>query len=105
MTSEILQRLGYEVEEADQADNALKRLMREEPIDLLLSDIALPGGMSGIDLVERATDMLPGLKVLLMSGYSFDCSDPAESSSWPRIRKPFRAADLAQKLRQVLKAA
>jgi CheY-like chemotaxis protein len=71
--------------------------------DLLLTDVVLPGGVSGLELVQRARDIDARVKVLLTSGYSKEVFhphggiDPALSI----LRKPYRRDDLAQQLRQI----
>lgn len=98
--------LGYRVLEAASGDEALARLESEPGIDLLFTDVIMPGGMLGPELAERARSRLPGLRVLFTSGFSV-----ASASTGFRISnrdhllsKPYRKQDLAQKLRNVLDA-
>ncbi len=99
----LLQRLGYNMLEAGDGTEALATLQASSRIDLLLSDVVLPGGMSGSDLVEQVTDRYPGIKVLFMSGYP-----DARHRRSPMVEntellgKPFGKRDLAQKVRAVL---
>jgi CheY-like chemotaxis protein len=79
-------------------------LDRAERVDLLLTDVVLPHGMSGPALAREARARRPGLKLLYMSGYPrgavplHEAIDEADHL----LAKPFRKADLARKLRQML---
>ncbi|MEX2495489.1 MAG: ATP-binding protein [Woeseia sp.] len=96
--------LGYQVYTAGNGPEALEILDNDQPIDLLLTDTVMPGGMSGRDLARIAVERRPGLKVLYMSGYSENVIvhhgrlDPGVSL----LSKPFRRADLARKVHEVL---
>jgi PAS domain S-box-containing protein len=65
-----LEELGYAVIEADSGPAALLLIDREEPIDVLFTDIVMPGGMTGIDLAHEARRRRPELKILFTSGYA-----------------------------------
>ncbi len=99
-----LANLGYATLEADNAAKALDELERSPHVDLLLSDIVMPGGMNGYELSREARRRRPGLKVLLMSGYASQsmAEAPGEGESPELISKPFRMRALALKLRQTL---
>lgn len=99
-----LEQLGYQARTAVRGDEALVLLKSNGPFDLLLSDVVLPGNMSGAVLATEARAHDVGLAVLLMSGYcgsAFGAEMPGVED-WPLIRKPFRQAELAAALRQVL---
>jgi nitrogen-specific signal transduction histidine kinase/ActR/RegA family two-component response regulator len=99
-----LRSLGYTVSAACDGPSAVKALQSEIAIDLLLTDIVMPGGMSGIAVADRAREFRPGIKVLFASGYPAS----AFSSAWPdpsKIRilpKPFRTVQLARAVREAL---
>lgn len=98
-----LQELGYRILSAPDAALALKILEQHPDIDLLLTDIVMPGGMNGRMLAERALERRPGLKVLFTSGYSENRVDPSlRSSALLMLNKPYRRHDLAQKVRQAI---
>ncbi len=99
----LLQRLGYNVLEAGDGTEALAALQVSSHIDLLLSDVVLPGGVSGPDLAGQVTDRYPGIKVLFMSGYpdAPHRRDPLVENT-ELLAKPFGKHDLAQKVRAVL---
>ncbi|MDZ7685376.1 MAG: ATP-binding protein [Gammaproteobacteria bacterium] len=96
--------LGYQVQTAVDGREAKAMLESSEPIDVLLTDVVMPGGISGHELARLAVALRPGLKVLYMSGYTENAIvhhgrlDPGVAL----LSKPFRRADLARKMREVL---
>ena len=102
-SGEILRELGFFVREAPNARAALDMLRNNSGIDLLFSDIGLPG-MNGPELVREALQLRPQLKILLTTGYAQDKTIEL-SRSEPGvllIAKPFGRAELAQKIRTLL---
>ncbi|HEY9236672.1 MAG TPA: ATP-binding protein, partial [Phenylobacterium sp.] len=94
---------GCQVEGAPDARTALRRLQANETFDLLISDIVMPGGMSGVELAEAAQNRDPELPILLTSGYAGDrLGQGAADLRWPLLRKPFRAEQLGAAIRDVL---
>ncbi len=90
--------------EADDAQQALTSLDSDDSIDLLLTDIALPGGMSGLDLAVAARARKPGVPVLYVSGYS-DAASAAGvdgDAATQFLAKPFDAGTLADAVRKAL---
>ncbi|OYW44042.1 MAG: histidine kinase [Sphingomonadales bacterium 32-68-7] len=103
-TVESLQELGYDVLEAHDGPAALRLMhLRESPIDLLFTDVVMPG-MSGRELADAARLVQPGLRVLFTSGYTRNAIvhggrlDPGVEM----IMKPFNFEALAQKVRDVI---
>ncbi len=94
---------GCSVVTALDGASALATLDREAPFDLLMSDIIMPGGVSGVDLAHAASARDPGMAILLTTGYAGDrlSMTPAELP-WPLLRKPFRVEQLAEALVAVL---
>ncbi|WP_051609173.1 ATP-binding protein [Fodinicurvata fenggangensis] len=96
--------LGYDVTECANGAAALTYFDAGERFDLLLTDVMLPGGMTGKQVADEAVKRAPGLKVLFMSGYTENAIvhhgrlDPGVQL----LSKPFRMADLARKVRGVL---
>ena len=94
--------LGYRVIHAGDVETALLTLEREK-VDLVLTDLMLPGGRSGYDLVRAVLDRKFTTRFVLMSGFP-DAMLPggtaAERPTYPMLCKPFRKADLARTLRE-----
>jgi two-component system cell cycle sensor histidine kinase/response regulator CckA len=104
LTAEILESLGYTVITAGCPDDALELASTlTEPLDLILSDVMLPG-RSGPELVALLQRTRPTTKSLLTSGYAPGLtSEPGQSgSNQPFLAKPFTTAELAEHVRQVL---
>jgi CheY-like chemotaxis protein len=104
MTVNMLADLGYRTIEAGNGKQAIEVLQRPGEIDLLFTDVVLPGDMSGIRIAEEAARRCPGIKILLTSGYAetvLDQHGPV-AENIQLIKKPFRKATLAQTVRVVL---
>jgi PAS domain S-box-containing protein len=101
---EMLTELGYRVKTASDGAGALELLRRDGPIDLLFTDVVMPGGYTGVQLALEARKLRPGIKVLLTSGYTGEAlaRHQTDRADLPLIEKPYRQADLAAKLREVL---
>jgi CheY-like chemotaxis protein len=96
-----LQGMGYETVEADTAQAALDLLCEHaEDIDLLLTDLVMPGGMTGIELAEAVRSAWPRIRILLSSGFSEE--QAARGSGFPLLSKPYRKVQLAQAVRLAL---
>jgi PAS domain S-box-containing protein len=99
-TKQMLELLGYQASVANDAESALQMLTQNGSFELLLSDVIMPGSMDGIALARVATQQQPNLKVLLVTGYA-QLNDK-EDVEFPVLSKPYRHADLARKLRELL---
>jgi CheY-like chemotaxis protein len=97
----MLEELGHRVTRAEQADAALSRLRGGEAIDLLLTDLIMPGDKSGVDLARETVRLRPGLPIILSSGYTGEALSAAEGAPWPLLRKPYDPNQLAQAIAQV----
>lgn len=98
-----LRSFGYNVLEAADDQGAFRILESEQDIDLLLTDVVMPGGMNGAELGRRARELRPDLKLLYMSGFprtSLEHGDTSEGVSL--LLKPFRLRELAISLRKAL---
>jgi PAS domain S-box-containing protein len=103
---ELLTDLGYRVKVASDAEGALDILRRRDPVDVLFTDVVMPGGRNGVQLANEARALKPGIKVLLTSGYTGEeLARQRADAALPLIEKPFRQADLAARLREVLGGA
>jgi len=108
LAQRILLQSGYTVLEARDADEAIRLCEQQRaPIHLMMTDVVLPGGMSGPDLVKHLKTSRPEIRVLYVSGYTDNAIvyhgvlDPGVTF----LQKPFTPDDLARKVRQVLDAA
>ncbi len=100
----ILESLDYEVVAKNDAHDARAYLASQGAVDLILSDIILPGGLSGPEFAARERERDPFIKIVFMSGYPADPAgdDGAPESEIPTLYKPFEPSDLAVTLRLVL---
>ncbi len=100
-----LERLGYTVLEAAHGAEGLRVLAENANVDLLLTDVMMPKGMSGPELAERAVSARRDLKVVFMSGYNelHDALGQTHGRGPVRLlQKPFRVAELAAQMREAL---
>ena len=100
----MVESLGYRTIAAIDGPSALEALARVGRVDLLFTDVVLPRGMNGSALAKAAQERQAGLKVLYMSGYTRNAilHNGALDEGVQLLTKPFRKADLAQKLHEVL---
>ncbi len=105
-TTDVLRELGYRVLEAANGAAALALLAREPGVRLLFTDVGLPGGMTGRQLVEEVRGRWPELKVLYTTGYARNAivHGGVLDAGTELLPKPFTYADLAAKIRTVLES-
>ncbi|WP_233247726.1 response regulator [Caulobacter endophyticus] len=94
----MLRDLGYQTELATNATDALARLDRDGPFDLLFSDVVMPG-VGGVELARAVRKRWPDLPVVLTSGYSHVLATDARHG-FPLLHKPYSVEDLSHILRQ-----
>jgi len=103
-TVSMLTGLRYRVLEAENGAGALSVLSERDDIDLLFTDVVMPGGMTGLDLAREAVRLNPAIKVLFTSGYSKQSreqrADELDDIVW--LNKPYQRAQLAEKVRAAL---
>ncbi|MBA3525857.1 MAG: ATP-binding protein [Pseudomonadota bacterium] len=100
-TADMLSDIGYDVIEATSGAEALRLVRDGAAPDLLISDYLMPG-MNGVELIQAVRSLSPGLRVMLITGYSTIAEGPG--ASIPRLAKPFRHADLARFVADLLGA-
>lgn len=106
VTSTMLIGLGYQVSTARNGAEALDILHSGQEFELLLSDIVMPNGMSGVELAREAKRLRKDIKILLTSGYAEDVLERHNAvGEFSIIDKPFRLADLARRLHSILRDA
>ncbi|MEI7607037.1 MAG: response regulator [Rhodospirillaceae bacterium] len=99
-----LAELGYRVQAAASGEAALAILSRGEPVDLLFTDVVMPGALNGRALAERARAIVPGLPVLYTSGYTENAiiHHGRLDEGVTLLSKPYRLSQLARAVRSVL---
>lgn len=105
LAAESLEELGYRVLRANDAHQALS-VLESEAVDVVLSDVVMPGGMSGLALADEMRQRRKGLPVLLTTGYA-EAIDRVEARGpgYEILRKPFRPRELGARIRRMLSAA
>ena len=102
--SKALQNAGFGVASFDNGLAAYRRL-REEPFELLLTDIVMPE-MDGIELARRATELDPDIKVMFITGFAAVALNP-DNNAPPQVKilsKPFHLRDLVNEVQRLLAA-
>jgi PAS domain S-box-containing protein len=101
-----LESLGYAVLAAPSGEDALQLMERQERIDLLFTDVIMPGGINGLVLAEEARKRRPGLPVLLATGFMDELLQKgAHTAAMHILGKPYRRAELADRVRAALDAS
>ena len=99
MLADDLIQAGFQVIQAANAEDALKILQSSVKIDLVLTDIQMPGSLDGLDLARRVRARWPGLKTLILSAQH---AGPARSAADAFLSKPYRVAELIDCVNQLL---
>jgi len=104
VASAYLEDMGFEVIAATNGEHALKSIERNPDIDLLVTDIVMPGGMSGTELARKVKKRLPDIKVLYMSGFpSGVIADKSGTDlDAPLLTKPYTVDELSEALEDLL---
>jgi PAS domain S-box-containing protein len=97
----LLQDAGYKVKTACNAADALEVLRQGSPIDLVFSDVMMPGGMNGAELAKVIRTEFPSIFILLTTGYA-EAAAHALTQEFPLIRKPYGREVLLDKLGEIL---
>jgi CheY-like chemotaxis protein len=99
-----LTEMGYSVLRADNAATALNSVTLFKEIDLMITDIMMPGGMDGVELAERARVLNPRLKIIFTSGYPSDALVERNGTriDGPMLRKPYERSDFATIIRRTM---
>ena len=101
LTVEMINQLGYDTTRVASAEAALGALADKRAIDIVLSDVMMPGRMNGVDLAREIRRRRPHLPVLLTSGYAEAASRSAAAHQIRIIPKPFRMEELREALATV----
>jgi CheY-like chemotaxis protein len=97
-TVELFKLMGYEVASASNGADAVEILRNSPDIQVLFSDVVMPG-MSGIKLAHEARRLIPGINVILASGFQGEAMED-DMSDFHFLVKPFRLVDVARMLRK-----
>ncbi|HXH03252.1 MAG TPA: PAS domain S-box protein [Candidatus Competibacteraceae bacterium] len=106
LAARYLRELGYRVLVAGDGHEALTMLESRNDIDLLFSDVMMPGGLNGRQLAHLVRTARPELRVVLTTGFdrAAEVNRSDAGTRWPLLHKPYSKAQLAQLIRQVLDA-
>ncbi len=104
LSVERVRDLGYQALEADSGDRAYGMLTEGAQVDLVFSDLVMPGALNGYDLAAKIAAEFPALRVLLTSGYASDVVTSAMARGRPHdiLHKPYRQSELATRLQALL---
>ncbi len=99
---DLLEGMGLHVEAAETGAEALA-LLEQRRFDVMLSDIVMPGGMTGVELARTCAERWPAMSIMLTSGYAGDDVDLALADApWPFLRKPYSNEQLGEALGDLL---
>ncbi len=101
---EVLMDEGYDVLEAENGPDALALLQADPAIDLLLTDIQMPGGMDGHSLSTRARQFRPDLPVIFMTGAPENADGQVPGTRNAYLAKPYSPSDMCTAVKQMLAA-
>ena len=106
LVTDVLKDSGYSVVEAGDGPSGFKILSSDTKIDLLITDVGLPGGMNGHQLAEAGRDFRPGLKTLFITGYAENAAigNGPLPPGMQVLTKPFSIDALAGRIRELMKA-
>jgi PAS domain S-box-containing protein len=102
MAAAFLTSIGYDTVEAESGEAALEQL-KTTPVDLVFSDVIMPGGMNGLQLIEEVRRTYPGVATLAATGYSENVLErPPSAKDLQILPKPFKLDDLASLVAKLL---
>ena len=101
-TEMLLRQLSYAVIATATASEALEVLAHRHDVNVVLSDIVMPGAMDGLELARVIKRDYPHIPILLTTGYALGLSDGSAAMGIPVLRKPYRKQDIARSLRSLL---
>jgi len=104
VAASYLRQLGYRVRSVAHAQAAIAALRLDAHVDLVFSDILMPGGMNGLDLARDIADRFPGMPVLLATGYSASAQDAVRHGVMV-LQKPYDLESLRRHIREAIEAA
>jgi PAS domain S-box-containing protein len=95
-----IRKLGYQTLEAADGDAAYEIIQSGTPVDLLFTDLVMPGGLNGYELAQKVKVVRPAMKIMLTSGYAEDVlkTNGIDGPLFTVLRKPYRQTTLAENL-------
>ncbi|QSB21830.1 PAS domain-containing protein [Pseudomonas sp. 15A4] len=104
LVTEVLSELGYSVMEAADSASGLKLLRSDVRVDMLVTDVGLPGGMNGRQMADAARELRPGLRTLFITGYAESAAIGANqlAPGMHVLTKPFAIDTLAARVRELI---
>jgi two-component system, response regulator PdtaR len=97
-----LRESGFTVVEARNADEATAVLASGSHVDLIFSDVRMPGSMNGLEFANRATALYPLIPIVITSS---DLGQASTSNVWPFLRKPYTSMQVVTLLSEVLRSS
>jgi CheY-like chemotaxis protein len=99
--------MGYSALLAEDGARALEIVERFDDIDLMVTDIIMPGGMNGVELAHKARQLSPNLKIIYSSGFPADALTERSGMQVdaPLLRKPYQRAEFAAMIQRTLEEA
>jgi len=105
LAEQVLEMEGYAVQSAASGEQAIELLRRDARADLLFTDVIMPGGMNGLELVKQARELRPKLPVLVTTGYMDELPQGGRSGGLTILAKPYRQEDLLERVKKALEPA
>jgi PAS domain S-box-containing protein len=104
LAEQVLGMEGYAVQSAASGEQAMDLLRQGARVDLLFTDVIMPGGMNGLELVEQARALRKGLPVLVTTGYMDELPRGGRGGGLEILAKPYRQEDLLERVRKALES-
>jgi CheY-like chemotaxis protein len=102
LAEQVLGMEGYAVQSAASGEQAMDLLRKGAAVDLLFTDVIMPGGMNGLELVEQARALRPGLPVLVTTGYMDELPEGGCGGGLRILAKPYRQEELLARVKKGL---
>jgi len=104
LAESMLDSAGYAVVSAPSGEEALTLLEEDQGIDLVFTDVLMPGGMNGLQLADQVRARRPGTPILITTGYMDELPAASRAQSLDILTKPYRQEDLLSRVRAILPA-
>jgi CheY-like chemotaxis protein len=105
LAESVLAMAGYAVQSAASGEQALELVDQGTEVDLLFTDVIMPGGMNGLELVEKLRRLRPEVPVLVTTGYMDELPARERGRGLDILAKPYRHEDLLERVKAALATA